>query len=61
METASFEVQQEQPGYLSRLSSEIDPHLETRRENRGFSRVVAGPTVFLSSGDVYVRELLELP
>ena len=41
---------------------------ETRKEPssrdeegyRGSSCIVAGPSVFLSSGDVYVRELLEL-
>ena len=32
-----------------------------RRENRGSSRVVAGPSVFLSSADGDVGELLEFP
>ena len=39
----------------------MDPHLEMMRENRGYLRVVAGPSVFLSSGDGYVWGLLELP
>ena len=36
------------------------PHLELRRGKQGTSGVVAGLTVFLSSGDRYVGELLEL-
>ena len=39
----------------------MDPHLEMRRENWGSSCVVAGPLVFLSSGDGNAGELLELP
>ena len=38
----------------------MDPHLDMRRENRGSTRVVAGPSVFLTSRDGYVGELLEL-
>ena len=34
--------------------------VEVMRENRVYSRVVVGPSVFLSSGDAYVGELLEL-
>ena len=48
-------------GILSRQSREMDPHLEMRRENWGSSCVVAGPLVFLSSGDGNAGELLELP
>ena len=48
-------------GFLSRRNREMDPYLEMRRENRGSAWVVAGPSVFLSSGDGYVGELLELP
>ena len=32
-----------------------------RRENRGSSSVLAGPSVFLSSADEDVTELVELP
>ena len=39
----------------------MDPYLEMRRENRDSAWVVAGPSVFLSSGDGYVGNLLELP
>ena len=38
----------------------MDPHLEMMRKTWGSSRVVVGHSVFLSSGDGYVRELLEL-
>ena len=36
------------------------PYLEMRREKRGSCSVAARPSVFLSSRDAYVRELLEL-
>ena len=39
----------------------MDPHLEMKRLNHGSSLVVAGNSGFLSSGDGYVGELLELP
>ena len=39
----------------------MNPHVDMRRENRSSSRVLAGPLVFLSCGDTYVGELLELP
>ena len=39
----------------------MDPPLEMRRENWGSSLVEVGPSLFLSSGDVHGRELLELP
>ena len=39
---------------------EMNPHLMMRKEKRGSSSVVVGPSVFLSSGDWYVGELLEL-
>ena len=48
-------------GFLSRRNREMDPYLEMRRENRDSAWVVAGPSVFLSSGDGYVGNLLELP
>ena len=38
----------------------MEPHLEMRREKQQSSWVVAGPSVFLSSGDKCVRERLEL-
>ena len=46
-------------GYLSKRISEIDNHLEMRRGKWGSSWVVAGPSVFLLSGDDYVGEHLE--
>ena len=39
----------------------MDPPLGMRRKNQGSSSVVVGLSVFLSSGDGYVGELLELP
>ena len=36
------------------------PSSRDEKEKRGSSKVVAGPSVFLSSGDGYVGELLEL-
>ena len=39
----------------------MDPHFEMRRGNHDSSLVVVGNSVFLSRGDRYVRELLELP
>ena len=39
----------------------MNPHVDMRRENRSSSRVLEGPLVFLSCGDTYVGELLELP
>ena len=39
---------------------ERKPHLEQRRGKEGSSRVVLGPSVFLSSGDGCVGELHEL-
>ena len=41
-------------------SRERKPHLEQRRGKGGSSKVVLGPSVFLSSGDGYVGELHEL-
>ena len=37
----------------------MDPHLGMRRDKRGSSQVVAGPSVFLLSGDKYAGELFE--
>ena len=48
-------------GFLFWWSREMDPHLEMSREKRVSSWVLVRPTVFLSSGDRYVGELLELP
>ena len=45
--------------FLSRRSRGIDPHLEFRRGKRGSSSLVAGNSVFLSSGDGYLGKLLE--
>ena len=39
----------------------MDPLLGMKRKIRGSSRVVAGPSWFLSRGDRYVGELLQLP
>ena len=48
------------PRFLSRQIREMDAHLEIRKGKRGSSRVVAVFSVFLSSGDGYVVELLKL-
>ena len=60
VETASSWGATGMPGFLSWRSREMDQHLEMRRGKRNFSWVVAGPSVFLSSGEGYVGELLEL-
>ena len=48
-------------GFPFQRSRKTDTPLGMRRENRGFSRVVAGPSVFLLCADEDVRELLEFP
>ena len=47
------------PGFLSRQSRELDPHLEMRR-GKGAILELWRDTGFLLSGDGYVGELLEL-
>lgn len=47
-------------GFLYWWSRGIGPHLELRRGKGGSTWVVAGNSVFLSTGDEYIREVLEL-
>ena len=48
------------PGFPPRRSREKDPPLGMRRENQGSSCVVAGNSLFPSSSDGDVGELIEL-
>ena len=48
------------PSFFFRRSREMDPQLKMRRQKQDSSWVVAGPSMFLSSRDGNVRELLEL-
>ena len=45
--------------FLSRQSMEIDPHFDLRWGKRGSSLLVVGNSAFLSSGDGYLRNLVE--
>ena len=46
-------------GIPFQASRAIDTHLDLRRGNRGSSSLVVGNSAFLSSGDGYLRKLLE--
>ena len=57
---ASFQVSRGTSGLLSSCCRQIGPHLASREESHGFSRVVAGTSGFRLSYDQDLREPLVL-